>query len=281
LKPPPFAYVRPTSLDEAAQHLQSDQGAALLAGGQSLVPMLNLRIARPTTVVDISRLPGLSGIEMTPESVAIGALTTHSAIETYDWPSTLSALPAGTSNIGYPAIRHRGTLGGSLAHADPAAELPSLMVALDATIELHSSDGNRSVAADEFFTGYYSTARNHDELLTRVTVPVSEGLRTGFAEFSRRTGDFAIALAATAVWDDGGVSRARVVVGGLDVRPKRIRPIEEALASGGHWQKACTPEVLAAFTEPSDDIHGSADYRLRLGAEMVRRAIIRMEGDGA
>ncbi|MGF1618606.1 MAG: FAD binding domain-containing protein, partial [Acidimicrobiia bacterium] len=241
--------------------------------------MLNLRIARPTTVVDISRIPGLQEIEMTSESVAIGALTTHSAIETYDWPGALSALPEGTSHIGYPAIRHRGTLGGSLAHADPAAELPSLMVALDASIALHSSGGTRTVASDEFFTGYYSTARNHDELLTAVNVPISPGLRTGFAEFSRRTGDFAIALAATATWTDDGSTRARVVVGGLDVRPRRIGVIEEALINGGDWREVCTPEVLAVFTDPSDDIHGSADYRLRLGAEMVRRAISRMEGE--
>ena len=280
MKPPPFAYVRPTSLEEAARELHSDDGATILAGGQSLVPMLNLRIARPTTVVDISRIPGLHGIEMTPESVTIGALTTHSTIETYDWPAPLSALPAGTSHIGYPAIRHRGTVGGSLAHADPAAELPSLMVALDATIDLHSAGGARSVAADQFFTGYYTTARNHDELLTAVNVPVSPGLRTGFAEFSRRTGDFAIALAATATWADSGSRRARVVVGGLDVRPRRIASIEEALISGGDWREACTSEILTAFTEPSDDIHGSADYRLRLGAEMVRRAITQMEGDG-
>lgn len=280
MKPPPFAYVRPTSLADAARELQSDDDATVLAGGQSLVPMLNLRIARPTTVVDISRIPGLQGIEMTPESVAIGALTTHSAIETYDWPTPLSALPAGTSHIGYPAIRHRGTVGGSLAHADPAAELPSLMVALDATIDLHSAGGIRSVAAEEFFTGYYSTARNHDELLTAVNVPLSPGLRTGFAEFSRRTGDFAIALAATATWTDGGSRRARVVVGGLDVRPRRIASIEEVLINGDDWREACTPEILAAFTEPSDDIHGSADYRLRLGAEMVRRAITQMEGEG-
>ena len=280
MKPPPFAYVRPTSLDEAAQELQSDDGAMVLAGGQSLVPMLNLRIARPTTVIDISRIPGLRGIETTPERVKIGALTTHSDIEAHDWPNSLSALPEGTSHIGYPAIRHRGTFGGSLAHADPAAELPSLMVALDASIDLHSANGLRSVAADEFFTGYYSTARSHDELLTGVTVPVSPGLRTGFAEFSRRTGDFAIALAATATWTDGGSVRARVVVGGLDVRPRRIGAIEDALVDGGNWREACTPEVLAPFTEPSDDIHGTAGYRLRLGAEMVRRAITRMEGGG-
>jgi carbon-monoxide dehydrogenase medium subunit len=252
----------------------------ILAGGQSLVPMLNLRIARPTTVIDISRIPDLKGIEITPESVAIGALTTHSTIETYDWPASLSALPEGTAHIGYPAIRHRGTLGGSLAHADPAAELPSLMVALDATIDLHSRAGTRSVAADDFFTGYYSTARSHDELLTAVNVRLSGGLRTGFAEFSRRTGDFAIALAATATWTESGSVRARVVVGGLDVRPRRIGAIEEALVNGSDWRETCTPEVLAAFTEPSDDIHGSSDYRLRLGAEIVKRAINQMQGTG-
>ena len=279
MKPPPFAYMRPGTLEEAASQLRADRGAMLLAGGQSLVPMLNLRVARPTTVVDISSIEGLDAIDIGPEQVRIGALVTHSQIENHEWPASLSALPAGAGQIGYPAIRHRGTIGGSLAHADPAAELPTLMVALDATIHLQSEDGRRSVGADDFFEGYYSTSRNEDELISYVNLPLASGLRSGFAEFSRRTGDFAIALAAVATWGSDGRKQARVAVGGLDTRPRRVTAIEAALIEGDDWKELCTAEVLSSFTDPSDDIHGSPRFRLEVGAEMVARAIADMGGE--
>lgn len=276
MKPPPFAYMRPGTLEEAARQLRTDPGAMLLAGGQSLVPMLNLRVARPTTVVDISSIEGLSAIDIGPEEVTIGALVTHSQIENHEWPASLGALPVGAGQIGYPAIRHRGTIGGSLAHADPAAELPTLMVAFDATIHLQSEEGSRSVGADDFFEGYYSTSRNDDELISHVSLPVPPGLRSGFAEFSRRTGDFAIALAAVTTWGPAGQEQARVVVGGLDTRPRRVTTIEAALIEGDDWKALCTAEVLSSFTNPSDDIHGSSAFRLEVGAEMVARAIADM-----
>jgi aerobic carbon-monoxide dehydrogenase medium subunit len=278
MKPPLFDYVRPSSIVEAANALRNDPEALVIAGGQSLVPTLNLRLARPSAVVDISRLPGLSGIETDDGRVVIGALTTHSTIEFHDWPLGLEALPRGVSHIGYRAIRNRGTIGGSIAHADPAAELPSLMVALDAGIELRSPDASRTIPAADFFLGYYTTARGHDEIVTSVTVPRRPGLATGFAEFSRRIGDFAVALAAVATWEDEGQTHARVVVGGLDSRPRRIAAIEDALVDDGDWRDVCTPDVIASFTDPSTDIHGSAEHRLHLGAEMIRRAIDQMHG---
>ena len=281
LKPPPFAYVRPTSLDEAAECLAEDGGAVLLAGGQSLVPMLNLRLVRPATILDISGLPGLAGIESTTDQVTVGALATQSAIETHPWPYSLAALPDAVAHIGYRAIRNRGTVGGSLAHADPSAELPAVTTALDAGIHVRSVRGERRVPAEEFFVGYFSTARLPDEIVVAVDFPLRPGMRTGFAEFSRRTGDFAVALAAVATWEESGTRGARVVVGGLDARPRRIGPIERALGDGADWRNHCTADVLASFTEPLSDIHGSSDYRLHVGAEMVRLAIERMEGDSS
>lgn len=278
MKPPPFAYARPASVEEAAGLLGADDGATLLAGGQSLVPMLNLRMTRPTTLIDISSLPDLAGIDVGSDTITVGAMTTHAKMERHPWPDSLTALARGVSHIGYPAIRHRGTVGGSLAHADPAAELPSLMVSLDASIQLRSANGSRTVPAEDFFVGYYSTARSHTEIVTSVSLPLHSDLRSGFSEFSRRVGDFAIALAAVARWNQGGESKARVVVGGLDSRPRRIDTIEAALIEGKDWRDVCTPEVVSSFAEPTSDIHGSADYRLHLGAEMVRRAIREMEG---
>jgi carbon-monoxide dehydrogenase medium subunit len=180
------------------------------------------------------------------------------------------------SRIGYPAIRHRGTIGGSLAHADPAAELPTLATAFGASIELTTASGVRTVGADDFFLGYYTTARQPHELVTSISWPVRDDLQSGFAEISRRTGDFAIALSACVAWTENGQRRARVVVGGLDVRPRRIPEIEEAVAAG-RGEDAVSTEALERHTHPASDIHASADYRLHVGAEMVRRAIARME----
>lgn len=153
-----------------------------------------------------------------------------------------------------------------------------MMLALDAEIELTSPDGSRSIPADEFFLGYYSTARSADEIVTSITFPIRPEVRTGFAEFSRRDGDFAIALAAVATWETDGGTQARVVVGGLDIRPRRIPELEQALAAGTAWQDLVTMAVLAPHTDPADDIHGSAEYRLHLGVEMLRRSIGDMEG---
>lgn len=272
MKPPPFAYHRPTNLTEALARLSTDEGAVPLSGGQSLVPLLNMRLARPSTIVDLCAVPGLDAISSHDGQVQIGGRVTHSQLERHDWPAGLEALTTGVHRIGYPAIRHRGTVGGSLAHADPAAELPSLMVAFDATIELTSSGGAREIAADDFFVGYYETARRQDELVTSVAIPTPRGLRSGFSEISRRTGDFALALAAVTTWDTADGRQARAVVGGLDVRPRRIPETEEALISGELIDAALTPEILERHVSPPSDIHASADYRLQVGAEMLRRA---------
>lgn len=275
MKPPQFAYAQPRTLAEALEVLAGDHDALPLAGGQSLMPMLNMRLARPTTVVDISRIEDLHNVEAKPGGVTVGALTTHHELARHPELGTVAALPRAVAEIGFPAIRNRGTIGGSLAHADPAAELPALLLALDATVELTSTTGSRTVAMDDFLVGYYSTSRRPDELITSVRVPVPANLRTGFCEFSRRPGDFAIALCAVATWkSDSGTRVGRVVLGGLDVRPVRVPHLEEVLAADPTMgPEAVSPELLGSVASPSSDIHGSADHRLQVGAEMARRAL--------
>jgi carbon-monoxide dehydrogenase medium subunit len=280
LKPPPFAYIRPASLNEALDVLASDDGALPLAGGQSLVPMLNMRLVRPTTIVDITRLPGLAGVATTPEGVTVGGRVTHHNLARFPQLGSVSAIAAAVSEIGFQAIRHRGTLGGSLAHADPAAELATVLLSLDATVVLMSTAGERRVAIDDFLVGYYSTERQPGELITAVDIPTPIGLTTGFAEFSRRPGDFGLALCAVAIWDAGGARHARAVIGGLDVRPRRLPILESFLTRADHDGAvgAATSEMLASVTAPTSDIHGSADFRLHLGAEIIRRALHQVEG---
>lgn len=275
MKPPQFAFAQSRTLAEALDVLAGDDGALPLAGGQSLVPMLNMRLARPSTIVDISRIPDLRKIEVDPGGVTVGALTTHHELARRPELSAVAALPGAVAEIGFPAIRHRGTIGGSLAHADPSAELPALLLALDATVELASTGSRRTVPIDDFLVGYYSTSRRPDELITSVKVPVATDLRTGFCEFSRRPGDFAIALCAVATWQSVAGSRVgRVVVGGLDVRPIRVPQLEELLVTDpAAALDAVSPELIGAVASPSSDIHGSADHRLEVGSEMTRRAL--------
>jgi carbon-monoxide dehydrogenase medium subunit len=276
VKPPPFAYSRPSTLAEALDLLAGDEGALPLAGGQSLVPMLNMRLARPTTIVDIGQVSELLGVQNETGSVTVGARVTHHNLARLSALHAVKALPRAVAEIGFPAIRHRGTVGGSLAHADPAAELTTLLVAIDATVVLASTAGERRLRLDDFLLGYYSTSRRPDELITGVTIPTPPGLATGFAEFSRRPGDFALALCAVATWrQEGGGQAARVVIGGLDVRPRRITSLEDSLVRQPPTEafEAATPELLATFTSPATDIHGSADFRLQVGSEMVRRAL--------
>jgi CO/xanthine dehydrogenase FAD-binding subunit len=276
VKPPPFAYARPATLSEALALLAGDDGALALAGGQSLVPMLNMRLARPTTVVDIGRVPGLAGVRSEAGRVTVGSMTTHHELARLEELHAIEALPRAIAEIGFPAIRHRGTIGGSLAHADPAAELTALLLALDATVMLASSTGERVMAVDDFLRGYYTTSRRPHELITAITIPVPARLRTGFSEFSRRPGDFAVALCAVATWqNEAGEPEARVVIGGLDVRPRRIESLEASLGriELSEALEASTPELLATATSPASDIHASADYRLQVGAVVARRAL--------
>jgi carbon-monoxide dehydrogenase medium subunit len=280
VKPAPFEYHAPTTAAEAVSML-ADLGdtAKVIAGGQSLVPMLALRLAVFDHLVDLGRVEELRGIERSNGSVHIGAMTTQADVERAAAVATAVPLLArATPLIGHFQIRNRGTIGGSIAHADPAAEYPAVALALDAEFEVLSTTSRRTVPATDFFTGMWTTAVRDDELLTAVTFPVWTG-RCGFAihEFARRHGDFAIAGAVVALelGDDDRVRHCNIGLLGLGSTPERARAAEAALR-GTAVDNVDADEIgqLAVSTLDSvpSDLHGSAAYRRRVGAAMVARA---------
>jgi aerobic carbon-monoxide dehydrogenase medium subunit len=280
MKPAPFEYHRPESVREATGLLaELGDGAKVLAGGQSLVPMLALRLAVFEHLIDIGRLGELTGIEERDGALWVGAGTLEAAVETDAAVAAAAPLLArATPFIGHPQIRNRGTVGGSLAHADPAAEYPAVVLALDGELEAASPRGRRAIPAAEFFTGLWSTALEPDELLTGIRLPVWTG-RRGFAvhELARRHGDFAIAGAAVAVELDADdrVRRSAIVLFGLGPVPRRATGAEAAVL--GRAISEISPEELgheavADLDDVPSDLHGPASYRTRVGAAMVARA---------
>jgi aerobic carbon-monoxide dehydrogenase medium subunit len=279
MKPAPFDYHRPASLAEAFDLLDryGDDGR-ILAGGQSLVPALNMRLATPRAVIDINRVPGLDAIRLTAEGLVIGALARHEAVERSPLvrehaPLLALAMP----HVGHAAIRARGTLGGSLALADPAAELPACAVALDATIRVEGRRGRRQVAAAAFFQGVYTTTLEPGEIVTDVVVPPrNRQWRDAFVELSRRHCDFAlVGLAARARVEDHVVRDSRLVAFGVGPAPVRARGAEAALAG----RRADPPTIeaaqraLDADLDPPGDVHGSAALRRHLARVLLARAL--------
>jgi len=285
MKPARFEYHRPTSLAETFDllDLYGDDGR-ILAGGQSLVPALNMRLATPRAVIDINRLPGLDDIRLSPEGLIIGALTRQEALERSPLVREHAPLlAAAVPHVGHAAIRARGTVGGSLALADPAAELPACAVALDTTIRVSSRRGSRSVAAADFFRGIYTTAVGPGEVVTEIVVPPGPGWRTGFAELARRHGDFALAgLAARMLVEGQAVREARLVFFGVGTRPLRARGAETALVGSRADALALADagRALERDLDPSGDIHGSPALRRHLAGVLLARVIRRMM-DGA
>ena len=280
MKPPPFAYSRAESVDEAVSLLaEHGADAKLLAGGQSLVPMLNFRLASPSLLVDVNRIPGLSGIEEGLEAVGIGALTRHREIECSDVVRRhFPVLGEAVRHVAHLAIRNRGTLGGSLAHADPAAELPAIALLLDARIAVSGPGGVRRLPAREFFRSALATALRDDEMVTRVDLPrLPPGVGWGFEEVARRAGDFALAAVAAALGrgEDGKVTEARIAVTGVHDTPLRIDRAEARLAgeamSGGAVRDAA--RAARDAVEPPGDLHASADFRRHLVEVLTRRAL--------
>jgi carbon-monoxide dehydrogenase medium subunit len=279
MKPAAFSYHAPRSLDEALTllALHGDEGK-LLAGGQSLVPAMNFRLARPTVLIDINRIAALDFLSVEGGWLRIGALTRHVAFEQPVAAGPLGVLlPRVARDVAHLPIRVRGTFAGSLAHADPAAEWSLVAATLGAKIVAQSSTAERTLAADGFFRTAFTTALRPDELITEVRLPLQGGTwRCGFTEFSRRKGDFALAMALAALRFEGDrIVEARIGVGGAEHRPRRIEAAEQILLG----QTAC-PEVfveagaaVAAALEPVEDIHASAEYRRDLAQVMTRRAI--------
>jgi carbon-monoxide dehydrogenase medium subunit len=270
VKPPPFEYVAPTSLEEAVAALaEHGEDAKVLAGGQSLIPLLSLRLARPTALIDLNGVTELSSIQVNG-STSIGAMTRHRAIErSADIAKAVPLLAAAVPYIGHAAIRTRGTIGGSLAHADPAAELPAVALALDATFDVTSTRGTRTIAAADFFDGYFTTSMAPDEILTGVTFPTAAaGTKVSVQEMARRHGDFAMAAVVASVSADGDTRLALVNVAD---RPYRATAAEQAANAGAPVEEIA--DLATRDLEPVADLHASSAYRKHVAGVLVRRAL--------
>jgi carbon-monoxide dehydrogenase medium subunit len=263
MKPPPFEYHAPTDVGEAVRLLSAlGENGRLLAGGQSLMPMLNLRLARPEAIVDLNRITALAFHRLDGEALVIGALCRQRDIERdQEVLARCAAIADAVPLIGHIGIRNRGTVVGSLTHADPAAEWPVLAVLLDATLEVQSAAGRRSIAAQDFFKGLFLTDLRPGELVVEARFPLPpEGAGSAFVEVARRHGDFALGAAAAVVElaADGSVAAARLALGGFDSVPVRATP---------------DPAVAATEVHPVDDIHAPAGYRRKLAATLARRVL--------
>jgi carbon-monoxide dehydrogenase medium subunit len=280
MKLPPVDYACPATLAEAVALLASHDGdAKALAGGQSLVPMMAFRLAAPALLVDLRKLPDLRQIRITHEGVALGAMTRWRDIE--DDARLHTAHPLLLAAIGHVAhyqIRNRGTVGGSIAHADPAAEMPGVAVTCEAEITVVGKSGQRVIAAEDFFLGALTTALAPDEIIVQVRLPLwPRGRRFGFQEFARRRGDFAIAGAAVFYDQDasGKAQNAHVGIIGIGDKPQRLRPVEAVLNGSAVDEDtiAKAEAAASAAVEPQEDIHASAAYRRALVGTMVERAL--------
>ncbi len=280
MKPPPFEYHAPTALEEALDLLaELGDEAKVLAGGQSLVPLLNFRLARPAHLVDLNRIADLAYVRAWDGGLAIGAMTRQRALERdHAVVERAPLLAQAVPHIGHVQIRNRGTIGGSLAHADPAAELPAVIAALDGQLVVRSSAGERVLGADAFFLTYLTTALQPDELLVEVRVPgLPAGAGTAFLELSRRHGDFALVgvAAALVLAGDGRCRDARLALTGVGASPVRGRTGEAALRGQVPSDRLLREvgRLVAAGLEPDSDLHASAEYRRDVAGVLVERAL--------
>jgi carbon-monoxide dehydrogenase medium subunit len=285
VKLPPFAYLAPTTLPEAIGAL-TDGGpdAKLLAGGQSFIPLLAFRFARPALVVDLNRIPELAFVRALDDGgLAVGAMTRTSELELSPlvgerWPLAREAAP----QIGHRQIRNRGTVGGSIAHADPAAELPAVALATGATLVVRGPGGERTIPAEEFFVSVFATALEPGEVLCEIRVPPpARGLGSAFVEVSRRRGDFALAgAAATVTLEDGVCSAVSLVMIGLGATPVAVPRAAEVLrgAAVDEERVRAAADEVAAVIDPGSDLHARAAYRRELAAVVARRALLEAAG---
>ena len=268
--PAAFDYVRAGSADEALSLLvEHGDEAKVLAGGHSLVPLMKLRLATPSVLVDVGRVDDLKYIRDEGDHVAIGALTRHRDVEVSDvLRRDVPILAHATSHVGDPQVRHRGTIGGSLAHGDPASDLPAVLLALGATLVIQGADGTREVAADDFFQGFLETAVGEAELLTEIRVPKATGAGWSFQKFNRRAQDWAIVGVAC-------VRRSTDQVGiglvNMDSRPVHAAAAEAAIASGASVEDAAA--VADEGTEPAADLNASVEFRRHLARVLTGRAL--------
>lgn len=283
MKPPPFAYASAGSVEEAVSLLAgAGADAKILAGGQSLVPLLAFRLARPSVLVDVNPLAELAYLRVgNGDGLAIGALCRHVALErspelTGPWQAVAEAAPL----IGHYPIRVRGTAGGSIAHADPSAELPVLCAAYEAELEVLGPAGRRAIAAADFFRGPFTTSLAPDEVLLEARLPAPpDGARTAFEEFSERAGDFALASVCAGVAFEGRrCTWSRLALGGVGPTPLRATAAEQALAGSDLGEEAVAEaaQLAADACDPRSDFHASGEFRKELVAELTRRALGRL-----
>jgi carbon-monoxide dehydrogenase medium subunit len=275
--PANFEYVRAGSVEEAIQLLGQHENAKLLAGGHSLLPMMKLRLADPAVLIDIGRIAGMSGVSSSGGSVSVGALSTHAEIAAAD--GVPGALSDAANEVGDQQVRNRGTIGGNVAHADPASDLPTVLVALDATIHMTGPGGARSVSAEDCFIDLFTTALGSDEVMTSISMP-AEGQHTGsaYAKLEHPASRYALVGAAASVTLQGNtVTACRVAVGGLTPAATRCASVEAALTG----QKADADAIAAAAEAVAGDLgdiilgdlHAGDDYRRAMAAVFVRRAL--------
>jgi carbon-monoxide dehydrogenase medium subunit len=278
MKPPPFEYAVAGSTEEAVALLaEHGDDAKVLAGGQSLLPLLSLRLAHPAYLIDVNAVPDLEDTT-NDDGLELGAVVRQRAAERSDVVKAANPLVAAAITfIGHTAIRNRGTIGGSVAHADPAAELPAVLLALDGEVHAQSSRGPRTIPAATFFNGFLTTALEPDELLTTVQFPAwTAGTGWSLQEVSRRSGDFAIAGVVTTLrLDDGKIAEGRMAFSGVGATPMRAESAELMLIgeapSSELWQAAA--ETAAAELDPPSDLHGTTAYRRHLAAVLARRSL--------
>ncbi|MEF9908300.1 FAD binding domain-containing protein [Streptomyces sp. P9-A2] len=282
--PPAFDYARPTSLDEALRVLaDGGEDAKVLAGGQSLLPLLRLRLAFPELVVDVGRVPGLRGVREDGDTLVIGAMTTHhEVIRDPLVRRHAGLLAAATRTVADPAVRHRGTFGGSLAHADPAADLPAAVLAMDGELVVAGPGGRRTVPAREFFVNYLETVLEPDELLVEVRVPKADGWGFHYEKFQRVAQSYAIVgVAALVRRDNGRITEARIGLVNMGATPLRATAAERALAGCDDTQAvARAAQSAAEGTQPPRDTSGSPEYRAHLAQVLTRRAVLTAAGMG-
>lgn len=278
MKPASFSYLAPESVEEAAALLAEHGGSAkVLAGGQSLVPLMNFRLATPSVLVDLNRVSGLDGIAISDDRLVLGSMLRQSAAErSAEVARACPLLHASIPYIAHTTIRNRGTVGGSVAHSDPAAELPAVVLALDAQLEATSVRGSRTIGAQDFFRGYFTTALADDEILTALHFPLRKG-HVSWTEFAPRSGDFALVGVATVleVEPDGTVRDCRLACCGIADRPVRLRGAESSLLGRVPTSDAVAETAAAAAREvdPVSDNVAGADYRRHLVSVLVGRGV--------
>jgi carbon-monoxide dehydrogenase medium subunit len=274
--PAAFSYARADSVDDAVALLaEHGDDAKLLAGGHSLLPLMKLRLATPSVLVDVGRLDELSFVRDDGDTIAVGGLTRHHDVEHDALLRTqVPILAAAAGEVGDPQVRHRGTIGGSLAHGDPASDLPAVVLALRGSIVVRGSGGERVLAADEFFRGFLETALAPDEIITEVRVPKTDGAGWAFEKFNRRAQDWAIVGVAAVGGDDPGVALVN-----MGDTPVRASAVETALRNGASAADAAA--LASDDTDPPSDLNASAEYRRHLARVLVGRALDTVAQGGA